>query len=147
MEKRFKTKNILGSAVFFAIISQLLHTLGAVFTMDFYLDEKYFSVWGRLMMPSIGPPPTSFMLYGLIFAFITGILFTIGYIIFKDAIKIKNPYKRGAAFGFVVFLIAAIPWALSLILLINLPISLIISWTIEALLIDVLAGILIGKLN
>lgn len=147
MEKRFKIKSIVGAALFFAIIAQLIHSLSAMLTMGYYTDVEYISVWSKLMMPTAGPPPASFMVYGLVFSFITGILITVGYVLLKDGLRIKNVYKRGAAFGFIIFLVSIIPGTLSMILLVNLPIVLFIVWAIENLVILVLAGILIGKLN
>ena len=47
------------------IVSQIIHSIEAFATMDFYLDPNYFGVWSKIMMPGPGPPPAEFYYYSI----------------------------------------------------------------------------------
>jgi MFS family permease len=137
---------VLLSGVIYAVIAQVIHTIGAVLMMSYYMIEEYFPVWSKIMMPNAGPPPASFMVYGIIYALVTGLLFTLVYIKFRDAIPHKGAVKKGLCFGLAVFALAGIPMVLSLHLLINLPLLLILAWGAEALVIYIVNGMIVAKL-
>ncbi|MBI5159483.1 hypothetical protein HY992_05165 [Candidatus Micrarchaeota archaeon] len=139
-------KGIALSAVAVAIISQVIHTIGAIATMSFYLDPAYFPVWSKIMMPGPGAPPTEFYLLSLASSFITGLLYAGGYSLLIKAIPGKTFFTKGLNYGALLFALASIPFTLSLVLLINLPIPLIIEWAAENMLILLLAGVAIAKL-
>jgi hypothetical protein len=137
---------ILLSGVLYAIVAQVIHTIGAMLAMSYYTMEEYLPVWSKIMMPTAGPPPISFMVYGIVYAFITGLLFTGLYIHLGKALPYKSVVKKGLSYGLAVFCLAGIPGALSMHLLFNLPLVLIISWTIEGLVIYLLNGMIVAKL-
>lgn len=137
---------ILIAGILYAVIAQIIHTIGAMLSMSYYLMSDYFPVWSKLMMPSAGPPPASFMYYGIAFGLITGILLALVYSVIKGAVPGKQVYKKGIVYGMLLFLAAGVPGALSMYLLINLPAGLIWGWTVEFLVIYLLGGMAIAKI-
>ncbi len=136
---------VLLGGVIFAVIAQIIHSIGAFATMSYYTLPDYFTVWSKLMMPTAGPPPTSFYVYSLLFNLITGLLLIAGYIWVEGSLK-SHGWKKGAKFGLLLFLLAGIPGALGMFLTINLPVALVVSWAIEGLVIGVLSGMCFAKL-
>jgi hypothetical protein len=131
--------------IVFAIIAQIVHTIESMATMNFYTDPAYFGLWSKIMMPGQGPPPTEFYIYSIIFSFIAGIIYALIYTMIRKSIPGKTIFNHGLYFGFILFLIG-LPSILSLYLLINLPNMLLISWTITALIIDLIFGVIVVKL-
>ena len=136
---------IIGAGIIFAILSQIIHTLGSIPTMSFFMDPTYYPVWSKIMMPTEGPPPPSFFYAAIIFAIINGILLALVYAIIRGGIPGKG-VKRGVVYGFLIFLVAGVPGALMLYLLINLPSALIAYWALENLIIALIGGTIFGKL-
>lgn len=134
------------AGVLFAVLAQVIHTLGAFLAMGYYTMPEYFSVWSKIMMPSAGPPPLSFMVYSIIFGVISGILISLVYSVVKSSIPGNKVCKKGLVYGLFVFLVGGIPGYLSLFLLINLPSALILSWAFETLLVDLFGGVVIAKI-
>ncbi len=132
--------------VIYAVIAQVIHTLGAFVTMPYYMIEEYFPVWSKIMMPTAGPPPVSFYLYSLVFSIITGMLIAYVYTIVRSSFKQKSLVKKGLFYGLLVFLVGALPSTLGMILLINLPVMLLVAWAIESLIILLLTGMILAKL-
>ena len=132
--------------VIFVILSQVVHNLGAVIGMKYYLMAQYFPVWSKLMADQAGPPPSSFYLYSLLFGLIGGILLAIVYLIIEKSLRGKNSALKGLFFGLLVIMAAQIPGTLAMILLINLPVFLIVSWLIEGSLIYLLSGMIFAVL-
>lgn len=145
MDNKFFSRIFLAGFLY-AIIAQITHTIGAVLSMSFYQMPEYFAVWSKIMMPGVGPPPPIFMAYGVIFGFITGLLFAYVYYQFKTVIKGKNYWHKGTNYGMILFMLAGIPASLMLILLINLPLTLIFAWTIESLIAYIIGGIIIARI-
>lgn len=141
-----KAGRIFLSGVIFMAISYVIHMLGALVDMSYYMDSNYFRVWSKIMMPTAGPPPMEFTLYSLLFSLIGGILFALVYYYVKDAIKLKGAVKKGLFYGLLVILVAVIPGYLSLFLLINLPLLLVVSWAVQGAIVNLLSGIITAKL-
>jgi hypothetical protein len=141
-----KVLKLLLAAILFTIISEVIHTAESFFTMSFYTDSNYFAVWSKIMMPTVGPPSTSFYVYSIIFTFISGLIFAFVFTKVKNVIKANVWWKIGKRFGIGVWLVASIPWALTTYLLINLPPMLLVYWSISSLIVYVLAGIAIAKI-
>jgi len=143
-------KNVVGKiilvSVLFLIVAQIVHTLGAMATMNYYLLEQYFSVWSGVMMPDGGAPGGMFYILSAAFNLVTGLLFALVFLGVERGINYKNKVKKGLLYGFLVFCVASIPGALSMVLLLNLPGMLIFAWTLEALVIYLIAGMITGKL-
>ena len=148
-----KAWKIIVAGIIIAIISQIIHTIEAYATMDFYVDpnlcdfdpttgEIGVCVWSKIMMPTAGPPPTEFYYYSIVFAIITGIIYALVYAMIKKSIPGKIP-KKGLYFGFLLFLLG-IPHFLSMYLLINLPSLLIVYWVIFGLIVNLINGVIIA---
>ncbi len=136
---------LVGTAIAFMIISFVVSSAGAYADMSHYTNPDYFPVWSKLMMPAAGPPTTEFFAYSLIFSFITGLIFCFVYLKISQILKYKT-LKKGAIYGIGFFLVSTIPGSLSLILIINLPVTLIISWAVQGLIASTLSGIVAAKI-
>ena len=145
-----KKKNIVWKialvAVLFLVVAQIVHTLGAMATMSYYMLEQYFPVWSGVMMPDGGAPGGMFYLLSAVFNLITGLIFALVFLAVEKGLKQKDKVKKGLLYGFLVFCVASIPGALSMVLLLNLPGMLIFVWTLEALIIYLIMGVVGGKL-
>ncbi|MCL7414537.1 MAG: hypothetical protein M8349_00530, partial [ANME-2 cluster archaeon] len=115
-------------------------------TMDYYLDPQYFPVWSSYMMPSEGPPPASFMYMSLASGLITNLIFAGFYSFIKGSVPGATMIKKGLLYGLLIFIITGVPFTLTLILLINLPFGLILSWAAESLVIYLIGGLLVAKI-
>lgn len=142
---RISVPRVIGAGIAFAVIGQIVHTLGAVPTMSYYMDPTYFAVWSKLMMPAAGPPPATFFYYSIAFGIIGGVLLALVYALIYSGIPgLKT--KRGVVYGLMIFLAAGVPGALSLYLLVNLPSALIAYWALENLITYLLGGAVFGRL-
>ena len=151
MAKKTSKKNLpLGKvalvAIIYIIIAQIIHFIGAMATMTYYLDPQYFKVWSVFMMPVAGPPPLSFTLISLAFGLINALIFVSVYAIIKNSIPGKTPCRKGLMYGFFVFLLAGVSSFFAMLLLINLPIILLIYWMIEGLVIYLINGLITAKI-
>ena len=133
------------AAIPFMIISQVIHTIEAQLTMDFYTDPTYFPVWSNIMMGEMGLAP-EFMYYSLTFAFIGGLLFTGVYTVVAKGIPGKTYVNKGIYYGLLIWLVADIPFSLTLVLLINLPIELIAYWAVSTLIVYLLSGVAVVRI-
>lgn len=144
--QKFPFGKIIITAIVCAVLGQIIHTIGAMITMSFYLDSNYFSVWSKIMMPGASAPPLSFTLISLGFALINGLIFASVYAVLKNSVPGRTLAKKGLIYGLLVFLLAGITTSLTLILLINLPIALLIYWAFESLMIYLLMGLITTKI-
>jgi len=134
------------SGIICMAISYAVNMVSALLTMDFYKDPAYFQVWSKIMMPLAGPPPWYFMFYSLGFSLIGGLLISTVYYFVKGAFRQKSAVSKGLFYGLLLILAAGIPFMLSIILIINLPLLLIAGWTITSAAIYLLDGMVIAKL-
>ena len=141
-----KVARIIGAGILFGIIALIIHWIFAFVGMAYYLDPAYFPVWSKIMMPTAGPPPVSFFYYSLSFNIISGILFALVYTVIGSCVPGKRFMSRGLMYGFLVFLVGAIPGYLALYLLINLPPVLIALWAVEGLITYLVGGMVVAKL-
>lgn len=139
-------KGIALTAFAMTVIAQILHTVEAILTMDYYLNPAYLQVWSKIMMPKAGPPPTEFYYFSIAFAFVTWFLFAFAYSKLNSAIKEKSDLKKGLKFGSIIFLVAGIPMSLTFYLLINLPSIILASWLVSSFLLYLVGGIVAAKL-
>ena len=145
--KKMSIPMVAITALVYMVVAQVIHTISSILTMGYYTAEQYFPVWSKVMMPNAGPPPASFYVYALLYAFIGGLMFVIVYNVVKESIPGKSALKKGVGYGVLAFAIAGIPMTLTLHLLINLPAALIVAWAFEGLVIYVLNGIITAKIN
>ncbi|PIN87364.1 hypothetical protein COV19_00025 [Candidatus Woesearchaeota archaeon CG10_big_fil_rev_8_21_14_0_10_44_13] len=138
---------IIVSALVFLAVMFIVNNVGAILTMGYYTDPGYSSVWSKLMMPSAGPPPASFFYYSLSFGLIGSLLFIGTYVLLGSRLPFKSSAKKGAMYGFLVFLAGVLPGYMSLYLLINLPAGLIAWWAVLSLVIYMTGGIIAASIN
>jgi hypothetical protein len=136
---------MVGAAIAATIVGMIVHSLGAIAEMGYYLNPAYFPVWSKVMMPGPGPPGTKFYALSFLFGFIGWLLAAAIYSRVKGCLP-GTTAKKGLKYGAIIFLLATLPGSLSMFLLFNLPKGLIGAWTIEGLIVDLLAGIIIAKL-
>ncbi|MFH1445540.1 MAG: hypothetical protein ABIF08_03610 [Nanoarchaeota archaeon] len=137
---------VLLAGIVFAIIAQIIHSIGAFATMGYYLTEEYFPVWSKIMMPAAGSPPASFFMYSMGAGLIVGVLFALVFSLLACCIGGSDKTKRGLTFGFAVFLVGGIPFILSMFLLINLPAGLLVAWAFEQLIICLIGGVAVAHI-
>ncbi len=138
-------KKMLLAAVAFAVIAQIIHTLGAFLTMSYYTNPAYFPLWSKLMMPSPSPPGADFYLIALLFGLAVGFMYALGFSVLQKSIPGKGA-ARGVTYGLVLFALAVVPNTLSSVLTLAIPFWLLIEWAIESLVIFVATGAVYGKL-
>ena len=141
-----KWKRIIIATIVFAIVSQVVHTVESMLTMDYYMDEAYFQVWSKLMMPTAGPPPTEFYIASITSAVIIALIYAAAYDIIKGSLPGKTTMKKGLQYGIMLFVLVQIPGLLGMYLLINLPVLLLVYWAIGSLAILLIGGIVIAKI-
>ncbi|MFA6447354.1 MAG: hypothetical protein WCW31_03825 [Patescibacteria group bacterium] len=133
------------SALIFMVIASIIRQIEALLTMNYYTLPEYFSVWSKSMMPTAGPPPASFMIMSLAFAFVTGFVLAAFYNFIKDGIP-GGYIKKVTWFTLIIFVLAFVMFALPLFLMINLPIGLQITWLISTFIIFFLNSLVFAKL-
>lgn len=141
-----KWKRIIIAAIVFAIIAQVMHMIESMLTMDYYMDEAYFGVWSKLMMPTAGPPPTEFYIASIVSGVIIALIYATAYDMLKGILPGKTDFKRGLQYGIMLFLLVQIPGLLGMYLLINLPAMLLVYWAIGSLVILLIGSIAIAKI-
>ncbi len=138
-------KQIVISAVVFALVAQIIHTVGAVLTMDYYVNPAYFALWSKLMMPEAGPPGTEFFVASLVVNFAIGLTFAGVYSMLKKSIPGKGLMK-GVNYGLLLFLLAGLPYTLTTYLLLAVPAMLLVGWAVEALILYIICGATFSKI-
>ncbi len=134
-------KRILVAALFVMFISLIIHTAGSFLDMDYYTNSENFSLWSNIMMPDIGPPGIEFYGLSLVFGLITGLIFTIFYILIAKTIRQKTVLKTGLFYGILLFILTQIPMIFSMFLLFAIPIGLLLSWVLQSLIIAMISGV------
>ncbi|UCG95276.1 MAG: hypothetical protein JSV92_04505 [archaeon] len=140
-----KWRRIIIASIIFMVIAQAVHTLGSFATMDFYTNPEYFHLWSEIMMPTGGAPGMEFFAVSVLFNFITALILTLFYVLINKSVPGKFSFMKGINYGILLFIITAVPTFFSMSLLLAVPVLLSISWMIEALIIDILGGIVIAR--
>lgn len=143
---KLKIKRIIIAGVVVAVVAQIIHAIFAQLEMKYYILPTYLPVWSKLMMPAAGPPPMSFLLYSLLFTAVGTILMALAYAIIKRGIPGKNIIQKGLVYGLILVLVSAIPYYLTMILLINLPLALLTSWLVATVVHYLVGGVIIAAI-
>ena len=136
--KKISWKKVLYSAVIITVISFVVRQLEVVVTMKYYTDPAFFGVWSKLMMPTAGPPPATFMITSFIFTFITGLSLGLIYYYLKDHLP-TDIKKRIFYFADLMLGTSFVFFTLPVYLMFNVPVGLLVSWFITSFII-LLAG-------
>jgi hypothetical protein len=139
-------KRFLFAVILFTVVAQIIHTLGAILTMGYYMDPAYFDVWSRIMMPTAGPPPVKFFFLSIDLGLISSIIYVYAYVRLNKSIPGKGWIRNGLNFGALLFLLGVLPGMLSLVLLINLPLLLVLEWIGEGLIVMLIGGMITARL-
>ncbi|MCC7552376.1 hypothetical protein KO317_01790 [Candidatus Micrarchaeota archaeon] len=131
---------ILASAIFVMFVSLIIYTAGSFVDMEYYTNSDNFGLWSKIMMPNMGPPGVEFYFVSLVFKFIIGLIFTLFYMVIAKSIRQESILKTGIFYGCLLFVILGIPTTLNTFLLFAVPLGLLISWTIQGLLVLVISG-------
>lgn len=95
---------------------------------------QYFGVWSKVMMPSAGPPPPSFMVISLIFGLVTGISLALIYYYIRELLP-KDVMKRTFYFADILVGTSFVFFTLPVYLMFNVPVGLLVSWFISSFII------------
>ncbi len=130
--RRIHWQKVLVAAVAYLIIAFILRQIEVVLTMDYYKNPEFFGVWSKLMMPTAGPPPASFLVTSLVFTYLTGLTLAALYEFLKPILP-KDVKTRFYVYTKVVIVLATVLFTLPVLLLFNIPFSLLFVWFITAL--------------
>ena len=130
----------------FAVIAEIIYSVGSFLTMGYYTDPNYLAVWSKIMMPNAGPPPALFFVYSFIFSIIGGVLIALVYAMVESALKQKSVWQKGAMYGLLISLVGVIPGNMVLPLMVNVPWGMATSWAAEGLIINLIAGACIARI-
>ena len=145
MALKLNLPRLLAAAAVYVIIAQIIFTIGAMADMPYYMDAAYSDVWSKVMMPAAGPPPAEFYYASILFQAVYGFLFAFVYTVIKGAVPGKGWKNKGLMYGFLVFLVAGVS-DLGMVLLVNLPMALVLSWVLQGLVVYLLAGLAAAKI-
>jgi hypothetical protein len=133
------------AAIVFAIVSMIVHSVGAFVDMGYYFNPAYFPLWSTLMMPGPNPPGMMFYAVSLLFSLISGLIFAWAYSVADGYVPGKGMMK-GLNFGIYLFLLTTVTGSLSMYLTLALPLALIISWAVQGLAVFLLWGAVLPKI-
>jgi hypothetical protein len=142
-----KTLKFIVSVVLMVIVAQVVHTIGAMMAMRYYMDPNLAQVWSKVMMPSAGPPPASFFYLSLGLGLILWAVFIAVYIVMKNGVPGKGALQKGLMFGLLIFLVSGLSGAIGMFLTVNIPKGLNFMWTVESLIILLANGVIAASLN
>ena len=144
-------KKLALAAVAFAVISELVYTLGAFSDMGYYANAAYSGLWSSIMMPGQQAPGIGFYALSVVFTLIGGFIFAYAYKITKQAFVMKKAFKSdrywkvGLKFGLFLFLMTTLTGMLSMYLMIAIPAGLLLSWMVQGLVVSLAAGVAFAK--
>lgn len=143
--REISIKKLLLTSVIFTVVAFILHQIEAILMMKYYVDPQYFGVWSKVMMPSAGPPPPSFMITSLIFSFVTGVSVTLIYYYLKGHLP-KEERKRILYFADLMAATSFLFSTLPMYLMFNVPVALLISWFISNFIILTIGSFVMVKI-
>lgn len=143
--KQVSWKKVLLTGFFYTLIAFVVRQIEAILTMKYYMDEAYFGVWSKIMMPSAGPPPPTFMITSFVFTFVSGISLALIYYYLRGHLP-QNSKQRIFYFADLMVATSFIFFTLPAYLMFNLPLGLIISWFFTSFIILVAASYLFVKI-
>lgn len=136
--KKIPWMKVLLSSVIYTLIAFLVRQIEAILTVKYYMMPEYFGVWSKLMMPTLGPPPSEFMITSLVVTFATGVSLAVIYCYLREFLP-KDDKKRIFIFADLMVGASIVFFTLPVYLLFNVPFQLMLSWLITSFII-ILAG-------
>lgn len=138
-------KQIIYSAIAYTVLAEIVNTVESVFLIGYYMNPAYFSLWSKIMMPTHGPPTATFYLVSILFTLISGVIFAWFYSLVKSLIPGKD-VRKGLNYGLLLFLVAGVPFTLTIYLILAVPTMLLLGWAIGSLVVYLLSGISFSKI-
>ena len=120
--------------IIYTVVAMIIRNVEAILTMKYYVMPEYFGVWSKLMMPSAGPPPASFIITSLIMSFVSGVSLGLVYYYIRDMLP-KEFAKRVFFFADLTVGLQFVFFTLPVYLMFNVPVGLLISWFISSFMI------------
>jgi hypothetical protein len=143
--KKISWVKTLEVGLVYTIFAFIIRQGEALLTLNYYMDPQYFGVWSKLMMPSAGPPPFSFMITSLVMTFVSGVSLAIIYYYLRDHLP-KNKTQRALYFSDLMIATSFIFFTLPTYLMFNVPVGLLLSWFISSFIILVIDAFLLVKI-
>jgi hypothetical protein len=137
-------KKLVIAALAFVVIAEIVHTAGALVFMGYYADPANFHLWSGIMMPSGGAPGAEFFAASIAVNAVVGAITAWAYMTLHKSIPGKG-MSKGINYGLLVFLLAAVPGALSSLVLLSVPAGLVVAWMGENLLVYLLGGLVFSR--
>lgn len=125
--KHIHWKNVLISGSIAAVCTILLLQIEAVFTMKWYMDPAYFSVWSTVMLPNAGPPPAAFYGISLLFTLATACTMAAVFDFMKTLFG-KGYWQRVIGFTDIMVGLMIVFMYFPMYLMVRLPLPLLGVW-------------------
>lgn len=143
--KEIKWKKLFICGLIYFIFTTIIHQVEVILTLKYYLMPQYFGVWSKFMMPSVGPPPASFMIMSSTFTFASGLSIGLIYYYIRNLLP-KQFWHRVTFFTDLMIGTSFIFFTLPAYLLLNLPFQLLLSWFISGFIILFLTSLTLVKI-
>jgi len=143
--RKIQWKKALLAGVVFVIINTVVRQIEAFLTMNYYMMPEYFGVWSKIMMPTAGPPPASFMVVSLLFSYVTGVTLAAVYDFIKDLLP-KKFWLRVINFTDLIIGLMVVFFTLPVYLLLNVPVMLLVYWLASSVVIVFLGTVVFVKM-
>jgi hypothetical protein len=143
--KEISWKKLFLFSLLFTIISFVVRQIESILTIKYYMMPEFFGVWSKVMMPKAGPPPISFMITSIIFAFATGISLGLIYYYLRNHLP-KDSKRRVLYFADLMIAASFVFFTLPTYLMSNVPLGLLISWFISSFILIVIASWMLVKI-
>ena len=137
----------LFAGLLYGIFAQIIHSISAFFSLGFYIAPQYRHLWSPIMMSEAGPPPKEFFILSIFFSIVVGVLFSLVYTVIKPSLFGDKNWEKGFSFGVILFLLGGIPGYFSIFLLLAVPYELVWIWAAESLVISLIGGMIVAKVN
>lgn len=136
---------VLLIGMLYTLLTTVIRQIEALITLRYYTMPQYFGVWSKLMMPTTGPPPLSFLTTSIILTFAGGISLALVYYYLRDMLP-KDFRQRVLLFADLLIGLQFIFFTLPVYLLFNVPVELLVSWFISSFIILVITSFLLVKI-
>lgn len=137
---------ILESTFILSFLFMLFYGISTLLIYSNFTDQRYFDVWSKIMMPPTGFPITFFIsviFYSLVFSLIISLVYRFT----KKSFSTKSQLFSGLLFGLALFFLTFVPMYSQIYLIFNIPLTILLTWTVSSLLFSLLGGIMLSLVN
>ena len=143
--KKMPWGRVLLSGLIYTVIANVVHSLEAILTRSYYSMPDYAGVWSKLLMPHAGQPSPQFLALSLLFGLLVGMFLAFVYVAIQ-AVLPGPPWSRSFSFAGLLIGFELVLYILPVYLLFNVPVTLLVSWTISYSVIFILASLLFVRI-